>query len=218
MKRLLKISKIFFDKELYPRINPNWLVIYDYSNSMKAGAKFPPITVALYEGKYYLIDGKHRIEATKNNREDYIHAEILKNLTREQIYIEAVKRNISHGYPLSPKEKKDIILKLEEMKYDRAFIQDLVLIPMDKMTNLIANSLIRSATGQVILKAPIQNLAGGYYEGDLEEDQKVFASYSQEHLLRQVIQILDKNMMDTINPRVLILWRELKRKIIDIKL
>ena len=60
MKKQMKkieVGKVKFDESIYPRIQPNWQTTYDYAQSMKTGAKFPPIGVALHRGQFVLIDG-----------------------------------------------------------------------------------------------------------------------------------------------------------------
>ena len=90
IKGKVKLNEIVFDEELYPRSMYNWQTGYDYSQSMKVGAKFPDIILALYKGKKYLVDGKHRIEATKLLKKDSISAIVHTGWNRERIYKEAV--------------------------------------------------------------------------------------------------------------------------------
>lgn len=218
MKRLVKIKEIKFEQKFYPRFKYNWQVAYDYSQSMKAGANFPPITIALYKKKYYLIDGKHRIEAFKICKEEYIQAEILKNLSANEIYIEAIKKNINHGYAFSPKEKRDIVLRLQDMRYDAVAISDLVRIPVGKLNPFVADRLVRDISGEVVVKSPLKHLAGGSFDFDVGNTQNIFNAKSQLHLLGQIINILDNGLMDLEDPKTLKLWKELRKKMRALKL
>ena len=114
--QLISIDQIVFDETIYPRCSWGWVTAYDYAQSMKAGAVFPPITVAEYGGKFILIDGKHRVEANKSNKQKHIQCEVLKGLTKQQMFLEAIKRNIINSRPLTPQDKAGIIIHLKEMK------------------------------------------------------------------------------------------------------
>ena len=57
---------------------------------MQSGCQFPPIEIAKIKGEYLLIDGKHRIEAHKTNKEQYIQTLINPKVkTENEVYIEA---------------------------------------------------------------------------------------------------------------------------------
>ncbi len=217
MRRILNLKDIVWDRELYPRINYNWQVAYDYSQSMKAGAKFPPIVVALHRRKYYLIDGKHRIEATKLCKEKHIQAVILKGLNDKRIFIEAVKANINHGYPLAPKEKRDIVLKLRDFNISATEISELIRVPIENMNKFVGDNLVNDLTGEVIVKAPLKNMAGMSFNINFEEQQKTVTGMSQEVILKSIITIIDGNMIDK-SKGPLKYWKELKTKLRSVKL
>ena len=123
----VKLAEIYFDEDSYPRTQPSWQTSYIYSQNMLAGSKFPPITLALLNGKKYLVDGKHRYEAHRILKKKSISAEIFTGWNKRKIYEEAVKRNVAHGQSLSPYEKRKIILKLRSMKYSNMDIAVLYL-------------------------------------------------------------------------------------------
>jgi hypothetical protein len=50
--QIIKINDIVIDEELYPRIHWDFVTKAKYYNALRSGnAKFPPIAVALFEGK-----------------------------------------------------------------------------------------------------------------------------------------------------------------------
>ena len=216
--RLINMKDVTWKQDFYPRIKPNWLVSYQYSQAMRAGAIFPPIVVAKHRGKLILVDGKHRMEATKLTKEKYIKATILDGLSEKQIYIEAVKSNVAHGYPLAPKEKREIILRLQDMDMSENLICELVRVPTDKLTTFVGGNLVNDITGQVIVKAPLQHLAGGDFSYDMDKQQRHFAVMSQQQLLIQVIDLIDKDMIDKKDKRTLKLWLMLRAKMRKLKL
>lgn len=195
--KLLKIEDIEFDEEIYPRTSKDWQNVYDYSESLKTGAVFPPITVALFNRKYVLIDGKLRIEAYKLNKEEYIQANVLTNLSKKKMYEEAVRRNVKHGRQLSPQEKRIACLRLLDFKYTTKEVSEIVQIPLDKLTSFTAESLTNTITGRkIVLKAPLQHLSGSQIDDEVVELQKGMFGYSQIALINNVLHLVENDLLD----------------------
>jgi len=196
--KILKIEKVKVDENLYPRIKWDFVTRARYYNALKSGAVFPPITVAVNsEGKNILVDGQHRLLANKDNKETHIECEILEGLTDEQIYEEAVKRNVAHGRQFSTQEIVKIAVRLKDLGYDDIKVSELTLIPLDKLTEFVAKrtTLITNTNSKTSLKSPLQHLAG--VDLATEPNQSVFNSKSQIQLLDSVICLLKNNWLDT---------------------
>lgn len=201
--KLLKLKSIQINEKLYPRVKCSWQTTYDYAESMKAGAKFPPIIVALYKGNYYLVDGRHRLEAYRLNKEEYVQAEVMRNKTEHQIYLEAVKRNISHGRPFSVQEKVGIIKRLQDIDYDLDKISKIVNIPVKRIKQFIVTKVTSTLSGEpVILKAPLEHFAGIQVSDDFEQRQDKFSAHSQIDLLDQTINLLENELIDLTDDEV----------------
>ena len=123
---LVKVSELVFDSELYPRNKVSWLTAYSYSQAMRAGEVFPPIRVGLFQGKKYVVDGWHRVEAKRLLGEEYVEAVVKRYNDFKSMFVDAVKYNISHGRALSVQEKARIIHKLEEFQFTPAEISQIV--------------------------------------------------------------------------------------------
>lgn len=206
-RRIVKavaLKDVVFDKTVYPRTGSYWLTSYDYSNSLKSGAKFPPITLALHDGKLILVDGKHRLEAFGSNKKKTIPAEIYTGWNMEKIFVESIKRNIAHGRVLSPYEKRLCIMKLREMKITNKDISKLIQIPYEKLGNFVGQRLISSTTGKEfdleIIKSGIKHIAGGSYD-EIETQtisgiQKNLSIGNQISLFNQLIYLLNGGLVD----------------------
>lgn len=191
----VEIDKIVLDEELYPRSNYFWQTAYTYSESAKAGAKFPPIVLAIDNGRMVLVDGRHRIEAYKLLKKTKITAEIFTGWNREKIFEESVRRNISHGLTLSPYDKRRAILKLRAMNYKDDDISKIVQVKFDHIEKFVGQRLTNTLTGDVIAKSEIKHLAGTTYAGDLEKDQKSMYS-NQNRMLKELILLFEKNLVN----------------------
>ncbi len=204
MIRLLDVKQIFVDKEIYPRTQYGWQTAYDYSESMKAGAVFPPIVVNFYAGKYYLIDGKHRIEAYKTNKVKSVKCIVLNIKSKAEMYKKAIAMNIGNGRALTPQDKAMIICKLRDMKVSMPHISKIIQISVGKIEQFVAKRVTNSVNGEEIyLKAPLTNFAGSDVPADFNEQQKVFASNSQEQIIKQLITLLENNQINTKNNKIM---------------
>ncbi len=194
------LKEIHLNEEVYPRVGYNWQTGYDYSQSMKTGAKFPPITLAVYNGKKIIVDGKHRYEAHKICKKKVIKAEVYVGWTLKKIFEEAIKRNIAHGRVLSPYEKRSIALKLRAMKFKDNEISQLIQVPGDKLQSFVGQRLINTMNGEVIVKSEIKHLAGrNFNEEDfatISGNQASMYANSQVDLLDEIINLLQGGLLD----------------------
>lgn len=204
MEKILKIDEIIFEKEYYPRNDYNWITSLSYSNAMKTGAVFPLIEVALIKGQYYLVDGKHRLEAYKRNKETHIRVLVNTKITSlAQVYIEGVKRNVTHGRVFSPQEKAQIVVKLKDMKVDMDTISKIIQIPKATMLKFTTDRMTSSITGkQVVLKNTINHLSHEEITEEVEETQRSYSGSSQVYLLNELISLIENNLMDMSNENV----------------
>ena len=204
----VRIADIVFDLDLYPRVAHYWQTSYQYKEEMLSGARFPPITLALLDNKLILVDGKHRLEAVKSLKQEFIEADILEGLDRKQIYLEAIKRNIAHGQKLSPFEKRKAILKLRELKLSPSEISRLIQVPESNLQHFVGQRLISSTTGEEIIgKSGVKHLAGKTFSGsklrEIEVYQLPINFRNQVDLLDRVIELFESGMIDKKNIAVL---------------
>ena len=190
--KIIPLNKIILDKDLYPRNDVDWMTVVRYLKAKQSGAKFPPIAVALFEGKYLAMDGFHRVDAFKKDKEKYIEAEVVEGLTKEEIFIESVKRNIGHGRQFSSQERATIILTLENWDLSLKAISEIIRIPVDEIKPFVAKRITRITETQeeIALKSPLKHLT----EISLDDisAQQPLANRTQSQILDSLI-VLVKN-------------------------
>lgn len=217
IKNKMFLKDIVIDEELYPRNDYSWQVAYDYSESMNSGANFPNIVVAKHNDVFILVDGRHRLEATKvflgrkKFKEHQQDVEVLIGLSKQKIYEEAVKRNISHGRSLSVQEKLKIASQLSEYKYSLANISRIIQIPANKLINLQAKRITNTLTGEeVVLKKTFENIVDTAPRTDIDLVQHKSKGIPQINLINELIILIKSKSIDLKN-------KNIKTKLIELK-
>lgn len=192
MKKLVRIDALVFDWELYPRLKVGWFTAYQYAQAMKAGSEFPPILVGTLpgEGRLYVVDGWHRIEARKLLREEYVETTIRKFDSKREMFVEAVRRNNVHGRPLSVQEKVRLINKLKEMEFRREEISELVKVPIDKLERFSVRTIIGPNGKPVYLKSVVAKI-DVTEKVLLDINMDSFNVRNIKHLLTQFVELLE---------------------------
>lgn len=209
--KLISIKEVIIKPELYPRQSYDWRTSLSYSESMKTGSKFPNVVVALIDKKYYLVDGKHRLEAYKMNKEEYVTVEILERLTERQVFVEAIKRNSIHGKPFNAYDKRHLILKLESMNMPISQISELIRISVGSIKKFVGNSLTYTGSGKpIVLKSPFKDLKNEVVSEDFESEQDYIGNLDINSVLNTFEMVLRNNSFDLQDEYVL-------KKFIDIK-
>lgn len=185
MTKKILISKLIMDKEFYPRNGVSTMTVYKYSQSLKAGAQFPPIIVTPKDDKYLVIDGWHRTHAYKENNKLKIKAEIRKGMSEKEIFIQSVKANIGHGRSLTGQEKVKAIDRFKKYGIDPIQISEITRIPIDDMEKFVGSRMTHIASGKTIfLKNSTKHLkdADDNVKSTIDGEQKKVNANSQRAL------------------------------------
>jgi hypothetical protein len=110
MKKL-EISLIRLDGGTQPRAELNHDVVTEYTDAMKSGAIFPPITVFFDGTEYWLADGFHRLQAFKDLALSVIQADILQGSLRDAV-LYSTGVNAAHGLRRSNEDKRKAVMTL----------------------------------------------------------------------------------------------------------
>jgi len=220
-QKLVETKKISCPKQLYPRNHYDWMTVYNYRNSMDAGANFPPIKVAQYNKQLVLIDGRHRLEAAKLRKDKYIAVELNSRLTEKEIYTMAVTCNVEHGKNLTIQEQAQAALKLQtKFKYSMEEISEIIRIPITKLEPFVAKRMVNTTTGDVaVLKSPITHLNNKTVnEQKLDNAQKVFYSKSQYDMIRELVVLIQNRMLNLKDIKTKQMLIHLKKLLNNLKL
>lgn len=110
--KTIKLSDIVIDAETQQRVSQTDSVIDEYCESIKCGAKFPPVVTFFNGVEYFLVDGFHRYFAYKKaGGIDFLDADIHEGTKRDAILYSA-SVNGTHGLRLTNKDKRKHVLVL----------------------------------------------------------------------------------------------------------
>ncbi|HEX3716937.1 MAG TPA: ParB/RepB/Spo0J family partition protein [Verrucomicrobiae bacterium] len=99
------ILSIVIDDALQVRAAVDKNTVTEYADSMKCGDVFPPIKVIERDGKYALVDGRHRLEAASQIHAESIRVEIVESSPNDAIKI-ALEANRQHGLRFTNADKR----------------------------------------------------------------------------------------------------------------
>jgi len=190
-KRLFAVAELETPEDIYTRArgSPWWVHVHAYAEEMKAGAEFPPILVGKYLDRLIVVDGYHRVGATKKLGIEFIQGILKKYDTLVDLVEDSVKANNHHGIRYTPQDKAHIARLLEEYGLTHETISELVCVPVDNLGRFT----VRNINGKT-LKAPLARLVR---EGKItaaeaaEVDQSRISTMTLDDVLVQLINYLD---------------------------
>ncbi|MBC7164843.1 MAG: ParB N-terminal domain-containing protein [Roseovarius sp.] len=108
----LSIKEIRADEACQLRAAGSAAAVAEYAAALAEGAIFPPVTVFRdAEGRYWLADGFHRLEAHKLAGRETISADVREGDRREAMLF-AAGANSSHGLRRTQEDKREAIAAL----------------------------------------------------------------------------------------------------------
>jgi len=105
------LASIRTDGGTQPRSTINEAIVAEYVEALKAGTKFPPVTVFHDGVDHWLGDGFHRFHAHRHADLDSISADIRSGTKRDAI-LYSVGANAEHGLRRSNEDKRKAVLTL----------------------------------------------------------------------------------------------------------
>lgn len=106
----LFIDDIVIDEGTQIRASINEEKVSEYAEMMGDGVEFEPVQVVYDGNRYILVDGFHRLFASRRNNELTIAAKVENGTLRDAIMI-ALSANATHGLPRTMEDKRRSVLK-----------------------------------------------------------------------------------------------------------
>ncbi len=214
----LNLNQVEVKKDLYPRAISDWQTTYKYTQVLLTGGNFPPICVNEIKGKYILVDGLHRLTAHKKVKRRIIEAEVLKNLSDKEMFVEAIRRNTTHGLSLTPYDLARAIERLKKYKIEKVVIAKITHVPVEKLEKFVAKRMTKLYTGErFFLRKPLQHLAETSGQDlNLLEIDTIDSGVEQNYSLRNLINMLKTKTLNIDNKKTRALLEELYEILKDV--
>jgi hypothetical protein len=207
LKAKLPLDSLVHDKSIYPRSMVNWKTSQTYYRAMLSGARFPAIVVTTFRGKTIIVDGVHRCNALrlffkKKNLPltSTVEVEIIECKTLKEAFLEAIKRNVTHGRQLSLYEKMEIYRKLKS-DMETSQIANLLNMETAYLKKLAKQRITMIGSKDVTLKSTFASLDKTKLIIS-KEAQVPFTGDKQIKLIDQILSILKEGWLDLNNKNV----------------
>lgn len=115
----IAVSELVFDKNIYPRSKPDSHNIALMADAMRAGQKFPPVTVEKKTKR--IIDGVHRWKAWTQvyGKDSKIECELVNESDEGKLLVMCVDLNATHGLQLAAFERTDVLIRMDNLGVTR---------------------------------------------------------------------------------------------------
>ena len=198
----ISISLLVEDLDLYPRTGVDPYHVNSMVETLKVGKTLPPVKVGQVEGakseSWTIVDGIHRVRAYRkvNGVEAKIPAITELYPTKEEMILDAVRLNASHGRALTPQDKTRSIVLLEKAGFQSEVIASALNLTMEKFNEM---KLTRTATYKdelIPLKQTTMHFAGKELTNRQIEYQEKAGGLHQTFYINQVISMLEYDAVD----------------------
>lgn len=216
-------SLLVEDTALYPRERVDNFNVNQLAEGYRAGATVPPPLVAR-EG-LFVIDGWHRRRAFMKVFGDDVPMEIeVRDFKdRAEMFLEAVRLNASHGNRLSTVDKKRCLILAEEFKVQEDRMWEVLHVrPETGRVWSNARATVASKKGTlgngskyrtpgmnrpkgrtVPLKGSMEHFSGQTVTTMQEQAMEKAGGLRQNYYVAQVINLLEHNLLDTKNQKLI---------------
>lgn len=145
-----KLSDLILDFDLYPRNDISSTHISALFDALQVGTDLPPI-IADRKSKR-VVDGFHRHRAHQRFGSKKVEVIWREYKNEAQLFIDAVRLNVSHGRPFDTNDRKRAVLRLEEFGLKSSDISDIVRLPKSRIDEFKLALVTGHSGGPVIVK------------------------------------------------------------------
>ncbi len=130
------------DPPFYVRTEVDDDVVRRYSEALEAGATFPPVVGAYFGDGIVLLDGAHRRAAHIRRGLWAMRAELV-DIEPAEFVLEALRRNASHGRPLTADDQQRTVIRLRTEGVPFARIVEATRIPLHRLERFLVQGVRR---------------------------------------------------------------------------
>lgn len=163
----VKINEIVIDGGTQQREKIDLAIVSEYAESMRCGAKFPPVVLFFDGAQYWLADGFQRYHASREAEFLDMLCDVHEGTNRDAVWYSA-GANTAHGLRLSNMDKrKAVLVLLNDAEWSK--LADAEIARHCKVTHPFVGKLRKeqaapapvTVTGEAPTSAPIASMTNG---------------------------------------------------------
>ena len=191
--RQLAASSLVQDFKLYPRAQVDDYHVREMAESIKAGAKLPPIIADLKSKR--IIDGFHRLRAQQRVHGANVKIAVdLRDYPDEAAMLkDAMALNAAHGRNLTIYDKTRCLILGQELGLERSVVSAALNITQERAAKLL---LERVAASGEVLKRTMHHLAGQTLSTEQAAHNLRAGGLDQLFYINQVVALLETGSVD----------------------
>lgn len=194
-KCTMNIADIILDYNIYPRHEVEQLRVNEYCNSLKAGAKFPPVIICSDTKR--VADGFHRVSMYKKCKVEEIEVEKVKFNDEPELIWWSINWNAQHGLKLTRYDQTRCLNIGREYGLSDDRIAQALCMTVDKIYSMEkARVRINEDTGKPVeVKKVIANITTTTVSQKQVDVQKPFNAMGADYQIKRAIDVLKHNLL-----------------------
>lgn len=212
--RKMKLSKLKFDFDLYPRTEIDSHHLREMVEALKAGTEFPPIVIDKKSKR--VTDGFHRGRMYARAEGPEAEVEVLEVAYKDEaaMFADAIRRNAGHGRRLSPFDRTHCLLRGSELGLEVEEVATALHITVEAAgklrTEKVGTLVVAGAKKpmEVPLKRTIGHMSGRKLTVEQVAANRKLGGMNQLFYVNQLVLLMQNGLLDTANDELL---KQLKR-------
>jgi hypothetical protein len=215
--KIINVCDLIFDSEYYPRTDIDQYNISQLRQKIQAGITLDPIIVEKSTMK--VVDGEHRRQAKIKEGISTIAVQFYRYKNKTEALAHSAILNLSHGKPLDNYDLSNVIQKLITHGLKRQAIVQMLGLTETTYERLSVRwartweAVKAESEERITLKATSVHLAGKTISQKQVDAIKRCAGKSQIWLIQQVKNLLEGDLVDRKNKKVMAALKDLKKLI-----
>lgn len=202
--RNIKAADLVLDFDLYPRNSVDAHNVKHICDALAAGIDLPPVIIDKKSKR--VVDGFHRVRANLRLYGEDATVTVVEKAYKNDaaIFIDAMRYNASHGAKLDQCDRTHCVLIAERLSIPAEAVAGALNMPVDKLSLLRMTRVATSTSG---LSIPLKRTISKQFAGrrlnkrQVEANEKL-SGMNQAFYVNQLIELLESNMIDTDDERL----------------
>lgn len=216
----VKVSALVEDFDLYPRVSVDSGHVAHIAEAIEAEMELPLIIVEVKTLR--IVDGFHRARAYKRvfGKDHLIEVETREYASESDLFLEAMRLNAAHGRNMTSYDRAHAISRAEKFEIDPALVASALNMRRDRIDEFQQQRFcrVKGKRNGVPTKLPIRHMVGKVLTREQAEAIPSLGGNQQGFYVNQLIILIETDMLDTDNERLMERLKVLQGKLDEVLL